>query len=686
MQPAFDSFNQQMDYDEWAPLVRRLEEASNDNPERLSQELSEFPKIRHYRLFGMIGRGAMAKVFGAWDVIHSRPVAIKLFEPKHEEVWSLIRRFQNEADALGTLESPHIVSLLDRGNKRGRVYLVMNLIVGPSLTELIQYWKRENGQLDDALETRNLLASSKCAARSDSSSTLLAVRPQRTIKGRTPSLPGRMAATKPMSDDHFRIVAEIGRDVCEALQCSHQKGILHRDLKPSNLLIDQRGKVWITDFGLANLDWRSDLDAAEQRITQCGDLLGTIAYMSVGAVDGNYSCQSDLYSLGVTLYELATLKPIWNGQSDNEILRDLFDQAPPPLIDWRLDSVPMELAKIINALLNAELSPNPPNATQLHHAFAAWVDGEPVVLPQGTSGMGVRTLRFLRRRKKLRSPKTLLLIWALLVSSFAAVMGVKRYGEHALDKAMADSIHATAQEKINQAVDSIHLLKQFTQNVPSIDEASFASLANPMLNHRSEVLTIKLAQVTEGDRDVTVTQVEPRTLRDQALGTSMLSDPRRREAIKKTEFTSGVAVASPIQFLDQELERQGFALLLRVDRPNEPTSFVEVLIRFDDIMKQLNLPNYDQRMFVRVQPESLLSTEPIFEGDQHGVQFQIPAFDPEFEYQLNIGSNHWNLMVSRANPWQRSQASWILSTGLFAIALSLPLLLLGRIRRSSRRS
>jgi serine/threonine protein kinase len=127
-----------------------------------------------------------------------------------------------------------------------------------------------------------------------------------------------------VSEPYFRRVARWGIQAAEGLEHAHQMGIVHRDIKPSNLLVDASGHLWITDFGLAQIQ-------AGAGITMTGDLLGTLRYMSPEQAMGRSGLldhRTDIYSLGVTLYELMTLSPAFPGDDRQTILRQLADQTP----------------------------------------------------------------------------------------------------------------------------------------------------------------------------------------------------------------------------------------------------------------------------------------------------------------------------------------------------------------------
>src|SRR5207245_5906999 len=126
---------------------------------------------------------------------------------------------------------------------------------------------------------------------------------------------------------YFRTVAHLGVQAAEALQHAHGLGVVHRDIKPANLLLDLRGNLWITDFGLAHCQSQAGL-------TMTGDLVGTLRYMSPEQALAKrviIDHRTDIYSLGATLYELLTLQPIFAGRDRQELLRQIaFDEPVRP--------------------------------------------------------------------------------------------------------------------------------------------------------------------------------------------------------------------------------------------------------------------------------------------------------------------------------------------------------------------
>src|SRR5262249_47039468 len=139
--------------------------------------------------------------------------------------------------------------------------------------------------------------------------------------------------------EYFRSVARLGVQVAEALEHAHRQGVLHRDIKPSNLLLDTASTVWVTDFGLAKGE-----DSEE--LTQPGDVVGTLRYLAPERLDGRSEPRSDVYSLGLTLYELLTLRPALDDSHRARLIERIREESPPP--PSKLDRrIPRDLETIV---------------------------------------------------------------------------------------------------------------------------------------------------------------------------------------------------------------------------------------------------------------------------------------------------------------------------------------------------
>ena len=123
---------------------------------------------------------------------------------------------------------------------------------------------------------------------------------------------------------YWQSVARIGVQVADALEYAHKQGIVHRDIKPSNLLLDARGTVWVTDFGLAKAD-------DQQNLTHTGDILGTLRYMPPEAFEGKADARGDVYALGLTLYELLALRPAFDETDRGRLIEQVTNEEPPRL-------------------------------------------------------------------------------------------------------------------------------------------------------------------------------------------------------------------------------------------------------------------------------------------------------------------------------------------------------------------
>src|SRR5262249_17084451 len=131
------------------------------------------------------------------------------------------------------------------------------------------------------------------------------------------------ALSRPTEPGYYRSVARIGVQVAEALAHAHAQGVLHRDIKPSNLLLDAAGPAWVTDFGLAKLE-------GSESPTRTGDIVGTLRYMAPERFDGWSDPRSDVYGLGITLYELLTLRPPFEESDRVKLIERVLHAAPLP--------------------------------------------------------------------------------------------------------------------------------------------------------------------------------------------------------------------------------------------------------------------------------------------------------------------------------------------------------------------
>ncbi|NNE01056.1 MAG: serine/threonine protein kinase, partial [Pirellulaceae bacterium] len=248
-----------------------------------------------------IGRGGMGVVYRATQTSLRRTVAIKLLPLTSVLDSRQLTRFQQEAEAAASLQHPNIVPVFAVGCQRGIHYYAMQFIRGVCVD--------------------GVAASSDVA----------------TFAGS--SIP---ASGDVVYQAKWKAAVDQAAQVADGLHAAHELGIIHRDIKPSNLIVDQNGKPWITDFGLARI--QSDVS-----LTQSGDVIGTMRYMSPEQARGESAIvdgRTDVYSLGATLYEMLTGVPAHDGEDAPSILRQIDEDAIVPLRKHCAD-LPRDLETVV---------------------------------------------------------------------------------------------------------------------------------------------------------------------------------------------------------------------------------------------------------------------------------------------------------------------------------------------------
>lgn len=349
-----------------------------------------------YRLIREIGRGGMGVVYEAEQVSLGRRVALKVLpsaaalDPRHRQ------RFQVEVQAVALLRHDHIVPIFGVGCDQGAHYFAMQLIDGPSLTQIIQDLKHE--------QTPETSPVDELSRGLESSGSRLF-----HIKSRL----SRSAVHSSTIRERCRTAARLGLEAAEALEHAHQLGVIHRDVKPSNLLVDAQGKLWVADFGLARLPEH------EHDLTWTGDLIGTVRYMSpeqVRAQRGGVGWATDIYSLGVTLYELITLQPAFFSQDRQELLRRILHDDP--VSPRKLHpAIPRDLETIVLKAMEKEPTARYGSARAMADDLKRFLGDEPILARR--AGMVERTIKWVRRHRTSVAVSTAALILTLMVATVA---------------------------------------------------------------------------------------------------------------------------------------------------------------------------------------------------------------------------------------------------------------------------
>jgi tetratricopeptide (TPR) repeat protein len=252
-----------------------------------------------------------------------------------------LQRFKNEAQAAAVLHHTHIVPVFGIGCERGVHYYAMQLIDGQSLAQVISDQKQSGG-----------------------SSAALASTPSPAARATEPDIP---------NPTPFHTAARLAMQAAHALEYAHQLGIVHRDVKPANLLLDGRGDLWVTDFGLAHC-------RNQAALTMAGDLVGTLRYMSPEqalGLPGGMDPRTDLYSLGATLYELLTFQPAFPGTERQELLRQIGDTEPRAVRQLN-KAVPAELETIVLKAMARNPAERYATAGELADDLQRFLNDEPI--------------------------------------------------------------------------------------------------------------------------------------------------------------------------------------------------------------------------------------------------------------------------------------------------------------------
>lgn len=343
---------------------------------RSLEEVSSLEQIGDYRIEREIGRGGMGVVFEAIHESLGRRVAIKVVPTPLIHGNRIVERFKREAQSAARLHHTNIVGVFGVGEGDGYHYYVMDFVDGQTLSEVIFGLSHSS----DTRPTRriertrrNVTIDKDSAPRvgSDSANDLaLAMDPPNTANQLANRSQPQMARTK--TPQHFRWAARIGANIADALSYAHAANILHRDIKPSNIILDRKGIVWITDFGLAKDD------SSEINLTKTGDVIGTPQYLAPESLEGTYDQRSEVYCLGLTLYELATLQPAYRTGTTAEVIRNIATSSPisPRKINPR---IPIDLGIIIEKAVSRDPRSRYATAQEMRNDLQAFVADQPIM-------------------------------------------------------------------------------------------------------------------------------------------------------------------------------------------------------------------------------------------------------------------------------------------------------------------
>jgi serine/threonine protein kinase/tetratricopeptide (TPR) repeat protein len=498
------------------PLTAMMEEVAGASPKpdagdqarALTADHSPLPaRLGDYRILREVGRGGMGIVYEAEHVRLKRHVALKVLQSAAALAPARRERFEREARIAAMLHHTNIVPVFDVGEEDGTTFYAMQFIEGQGLDDVLEGLRRlrsvgtvaEEGTVGPpggealAAELAHSMVSGRFgfpgpanARNTGESGTEEEDVPHR-LSASNPHLAMLETAEEPSSSgvllpgqsessfsesgaQYFASVARIGVQVASALEYAHSHATLHRDIKPSNLLLDVHGTVWVADFGLAKFIQQDDL-------TRTGELIGTLRYIPPEHLEGLSDARSDIYSLGLTLYELLTLEPA-NDETDRaRLLRSIAEREPtrPRKLDL---AIPRDLETIVLKAIEREPKRRYQTAAELGADLERFLEGKPIHARQ--VGVWERTVKAIRRRPAVSTLAALLLLSVIV--GFALVMWKWQEAEHqrtlASEEAARNDSLLKTESKLRRQADEARQAESQQTDVARREAAQAEQVAN----------------------------------------------------------------------------------------------------------------------------------------------------------------------------------------------------------------
>ena len=513
-------------------------------------------QIGEYRILREVGRGGMGVVYEAEHRSMRRRVALKVLPSLSDVDAVRVQRFYLEARVAGRLHHTNIVPVFEVGTDGDYHFYAMQFIRGQSLDVVFDELRRIRGMVpvephaDPAIAASNgpdlgvtvalSLASGQfeswaveakayvgeqsshrpnadlsavhgtnskvqhdpavapCMGNERDAAHAEVATPSGTKQRPAEPSPGLSAEfgdSTDRPDDYLRRVAKVGSQVAEALAYAHSHGILHRDIKPSNIILDTAGTAWVTDFGLAKDE---DVD-----LTRSGDVLGTFRYMAPERFAGQSDARSDVYGLGLTLYELCTLQNAFSAPDRAQLVRDIchVELARPRTVN---PQIPQDLETIILKAVDKEPRARYQSARQLAGDLRLFLEDRPIRARR--IWVGERIWRWARRNPQQAVLAACVLMLLCVVTLGALGFGYvtsrqaqqlaasQRTATHQLYRALATSAEASRWSgRPGQNFSSIKDVAHAVQILPELDmdsaetEAAVVQLRNAAIAAMSQM-------------------------------------------------------------------------------------------------------------------------------------------------------------------------------------------------------
>ncbi len=431
--------------------------------ERVLSVSHALERLGDLRIIGEIGRGGMGIVYEAEQESLGRRVAVKVLPKQFLLDEKRLLRFRREARTAANLHHTNIVPILGVGEHDGYHYYVMQYIRGVGLDEVVARIadrgapdgaaNASSGRAGEVTRVAQALLSGKfephrspssatgttsavitsqtdaelaaqhgpgtrpATPSSDECSAITIAREELDARDTTPvasatTAPDDIAPKPRLGTRYWRSVAQVGFQAADALHYAHEQNVLHRDIKPANLLLDSHGVVWIADFGLAKAMEQDD-------VTRSGDIVGTLRYMAPEQALGETDTRSDIYSLGLTLYELLTLRLPYDDAVRKQALLSRSPLSDPERLR-RLDpNIPRDLETIVLKAMALEPDNRYQSAEEMAADLSCFLDDRPI-LARRVSPVE-RLWRWCRRNPAVSSLAGTALALLVLVAALASI-------------------------------------------------------------------------------------------------------------------------------------------------------------------------------------------------------------------------------------------------------------------------
>jgi serine/threonine protein kinase len=477
-------------------------------------------RLGDFRILGEIGRGGMGIVYEAFQESLGRHVAVKVLPRQTLLTPSQLQRFQREAQTAARLHHTNIVPVFGMGEHEGFHYIVMQLIQGAGLDAVLATLQQPGGRQptvagksNSGLAGPDAAAAPSSGGRNDVSHLARALvegrftQPRRFDSeccdgsdglGQAPeeiaaadqssptagkateefacggdtksdgdqqaapvSLAASLAHDPPwqLGPAYWRSVATIGQQVAEALYYAHAHHTLHRDIKPANLLLDSQGVAWITDFGLAKA-------MEQENVTQSGAMVGTLRYMAPEQFSGRVDARSDIYSVGLSLYELLTLRPAFDDDDRSNLIARITHGEPPR--PRKLNpAIPADLETIVLKAIAREPRDRYATAGELARDIECFLEDRPIQARRTSAAE--RLWRWARRNRALAGLAACTLALLVAVAVVATWDYVRVSQANTREKAQRKKAEETSALAL-EALDAI--FRQFAPDRPAPASAS----------------------------------------------------------------------------------------------------------------------------------------------------------------------------------------------------------------------